>query len=85
MFFYKRTFLTSKGKNKGQSTNMPAHGVTSGPAKDSLDPFTRKSSVKKIIKGQKKQQGSSRFRTKGTQELIPLALLKGMIFVLINI
>ena len=58
---------------------MPAHGATSGPAKDTLDPFTRKTSVKKVIKGQKKQQGSSRFRTKGTQELTPLTLLKGMV------
>lgn len=58
---------------------MPAHGATSGPAKDTLDPFTRKTSVKKVIKGQKKQQGSSRFRTKGTQELTPLTLLKGML------
>ncbi|XP_065056297.1 serine/threonine-protein phosphatase 2A 56 kDa regulatory subunit epsilon isoform-like isoform X1 [Rhopilema esculentum] len=55
---------------------MPAHGGSSGQTKDTLDPFTRKTSVKKIMKGQKKQQGSSRFRTKGTQELVPLSLLK---------
>ena len=67
-----------KLQNKHKGGNMPAHGATSGPAKDTLDPFTRKTSVKKVIKGQKKQQGSSRFRTKGTQELTPLTLLKGM-------
>lgn len=45
--------------------------------KDSLDPFTRKSSVKKIVKGQvKKQQGSSRFKTKPPAEIQPLANLK---------
>ena len=57
---------------------MPVHGATSGQGKESLDPFTRKTSVKKILKGQKKQQGSSRFRTKGTPELVPLSLLKGI-------
>lgn len=43
-----------------------------------VDPFTRKSSVKKIIKYPKKQQGSSRFRSTPNVEIQPLALLKGM-------
>jgi len=59
---------------------MPAHGPpaanTTKDTSGSLDPFTRKSSVKKISKGQKKQQGSSRFRTKPNVEIQPLALLK---------
>lgn len=63
---------------------MPAHGPPaasatkdgSGGSGGSVDPFTRKSSVKKIVKGQKKQQGSSRFRTKPNIEIQPLALLK---------
>lgn len=62
---------------------MPNHGPPpASTTKDgsggsgSVDPFTRKSSVKKIVKGQKKQQGSSRFRTKPNVEIQPLALLK---------
>lgn len=44
---------------------------------NSLDPFTRKSSVKKIVKGQvKKQQGSSRFKTKPPAEIQQLDNLK---------
>ena len=58
---------------------MPVHGATSGQGKEAVDPFTRKTSVKKILKGQKKQQGSSRFRNKGTPELVPLSLLKGKV------
>lgn len=61
---------------------MPAHGPpVPNATKDTgqtIDPFTRKSSVKKLVKGQvKKQQGSSRFRTKPGQEIQPLTLLKG--------
>lgn len=64
------------------SINMPAHGPPPAPgankdAGGAVDPFTRKSSVKKIVKGQKKQQGSSRFRNKPNVEIQPLALLKG--------
>lgn len=58
---------------------MPQENASKN-AKDtgnSLDPFTRKSSVKKIVKGQvKKQQGSSRFKTKPPAEIQPLANLK---------
>ena len=43
-----------------------------------VDPFTRKSSVKKVVKGNKKQQGSSRFKTKPNVELVQLATLKGI-------
>lgn len=43
-----------------------------------IDPFTRKSSVKKVVKGNKKQQGSSRFKTKPNVELVQLATLKGI-------
>ena len=68
-------FFNSKIKNKGST--MPVHGATSGQGKEGIDPFTRKTSVKKILKGQKKQQGSSRFRTKGQRELVQLSLLKG--------
>jgi len=48
-----------------------------GGGNNLLDPFTRKSSVKKIVKGQtKKQQSSSRYKTKPVVELQPLTLLK---------
>ena len=47
---------------------------------NSIDPFTRKSSVKKIVKNTKKQQGSSRFKTTPVTELQPLTLLKGITY-----
>ena len=53
------------------------------PAKDTgsttsggVDPFTRKTSVIKAVKGPKKHQGSSQFRNKPSVELQPLTLLK---------
>jgi len=58
---------------------MASHGATpGGTTKDTsgVDPFTRKSSVKKVVKGTKKQQGSSRFKTHPIVELQPLSLLK---------
>ncbi|XP_065661897.1 serine/threonine-protein phosphatase 2A 56 kDa regulatory subunit epsilon isoform isoform X3 [Hydra vulgaris] len=56
---------------------MP-HGASAAQpsTKENVDPFTRKSSVKKIVKSQKKQQGSSRFKTTPVAELQPLTLLK---------
>ena len=58
--------------------SAPAAANTGKPSSNSVDPFTRKSSVKKIVKNQiKKQQGSSRFKSKPSQEIQPLALLKG--------
>ena len=70
-------------------TTAPAAGATNpnegggnsggggGGGNNSLDPFTRKSSVKKLGKHQKKQQGSSRFRNQPHVEIQPLSLLKG--------
>ena len=67
---------------------MPLHSAPAAATKDttssnSVDPFTRKSSVKKVIKGPKKQQGSSRFRSKPCVEIQPLTLLKGNLFVVV--
>ena len=71
-----------------QGTTAPAAGATNPNGggekegdkggKDSLDPFTRKSSVKKLGKHPKKQQGSSRFRNQPHVEIQPLSLLKGV-------
>ena len=71
---------------------MPMHGTAApqpgannkanegggGGGNNSLDPFTRKSSVKKLGKHPKKQQGSSRFRNNPNVEIQPLPLLKGI-------
>ena len=58
---------------------MASHGANA-VKETGVDPFTRKSSVKKVVKGNKKQQGSSRFKTKPNVELIQLATLKGIFF-----
>lgn len=51
--------------------------INPAPAASHPDPFNRKS-VRKPQKGtQKKQQGSSKFRTKPNFEIQPLGLLKG--------
>ena len=52
-------------------------GGSGGGGTNSMDPFTRKSSVKKLTKHSKKQQSSSRFRTSPNIELQPLTLLRG--------
>lgn len=64
-------------------TTAPAAGAAktteenkSSNGNNSLDPFTRKSSVKKLGKHPKKQQGSSRFRNQANVEIQPLAPLK---------
>ena len=56
---------------------MASHGANA-VKETGVDPFTRKSSVKKVVKGNKKQQGSSRFKTKPNVELVQLATLKGI-------
>ena len=56
---------------------MASHGANA-VKETGADPFTRKSSVKKVVKGNKKQQGSSRFKTKPNVELVQLATLKGI-------
>lgn len=69
-------------------TTAPAAGAAktteenkSSNGNNSLDPFTRKSSVKKLGKHPKKQQGSSRFRNQANVEIQPLAPLKGLLLV----
>ena len=56
---------------------MASHGANA-VKETGVDPFTRKSSVKRVVKGNKKQQGSSRFKTKPNVELVQLATLKGI-------
>jgi len=69
---------------------MPMHGTAApapgannkaneGSNSNNLDPFTRKSSVKKL--GKKKQQGSSRFRNQPNVELQQLTPLKGICYI----
>lgn len=48
--------------------------MSAGPAVDKIEPFGKKSSLRKGK--QKKSQGSSKYRTKNTVELQPLSLLK---------
>lgn len=57
---------------------MPMQAAQGAPKSGDghIDPFTRKSSVKKIGKHPKKQQGSSRFRNQPHVELQPLTPLK---------
>ena len=52
-------------------------GINPAPATSHPDPFNRKSVRKPPKAGQKKQQGSSRFRSKPSFEIQPLGLLKG--------
>ena len=52
--------------------------MSAGPAVDKIEPFGKKSSLRKGK--QKKSQGSSKYRTKNTVELQPLALLKGKLW-----
>lgn len=69
----------STGGNTNVNKTMDGGGGGSAnPAAGGVDPFTRKSSVKKLTKQPKKQQGSSRFRTAPKVELQHLSLLKGM-------
>ncbi|KAL9954198.1 hypothetical protein ACROYT_G041701 [Oculina patagonica] len=51
-------------------------GINPAPATSHPDPFNRKSVRKPQKPGQKKQQGSSRFRSKPSFEIQPLGLLK---------
>ena len=51
--------------------------INPAPATGHPDPFNRKSVRKPQKPGQKKQQGSSRFRSKPSFEIQPLGLLKG--------
>lgn len=78
---------SAEGTNTNEDKEMEGgdSGAKTGGGGGSLDPFTRKSSVKKLTKQPKKQQGSSRFRTAPNVELQPLALLKGMYIVVPNI
>lgn len=61
---------------------MPLPPAAAPASKDSpsppsgVDPFTRKTSVIKAVKGPKKHQGSSQFRNKPSVEIQPLTLLK---------
>ena len=52
-------------------------GINPAPATSHPDPFNRKSVRKPQKPQQKKQQGSSRFRSKPSFEIQPLGLLKG--------
>ena len=52
-------------------------GINPAPATAHPDPFNRKSVRKPQKAAQKKQQGSSRFRSKPSFEIQPLGLLKG--------
>jgi len=55
----------------------PSAKDSANPAPSTSDPFTRKTSVIKAVKGgPKKHQGSSQFRNKPSVELQPLTLLK---------
>ena len=51
--------------------------INPAPAAGHPDPFNRKSVRKPQKAAQKKQQGSSRFRSKPSFEIQPLGLLKG--------
>ena len=52
-------------------------GINPAPATSHPDPFNRKSVRKPQKAQQKKQQGSSRFRSKPSFEIQPLGALKG--------
>ncbi|KAJ7351739.1 Serine/threonine-protein phosphatase 2A 56 kDa regulatory subunit beta isoform [Desmophyllum pertusum] len=52
-------------------------GINPAPATSNPDPFNRKSVRKPQKSSSKKQQGSSRFRSKPSFEIQPLTPLKG--------
>lgn len=95
LYFPYSSFCNSAPQMHG--TTAPAAGATNpngggengggggGSGNNSLDPFTRKSSVKKLGKHPKKQQGSSRFRNQPHVEIQPLSLLKGLLCNSLNV